>query len=695
MKLVIVESPSKAKTIEKYLGKDYQVVASGGHVRDLPSNNLGIIVSKNFEPIYIVSAGKEKTVEELKKHVKKAEIIYLATDPDREGEAISWHLMQILGLPDNTARIEFNEITNTAVNRAMQNPRVLDMNLVNAQQARRVLDRLVGYKISPILSDLVKKGLSAGRVQSVALKLLVDLEREIEAFKPEEYWNIHALVSQINQKTTYKTLFVDINGKRHKIKNGDEANRIEGKIRGAEVYVDSVKRSKSISKPAPPFTTSTMQQDAVSKLSFSASKVSQVAQKLYEGIEIPNYGHIALVTYIRTDSTRVSKEAQQNARTYIAKNYGPEYLPSSSPNYEKKGAQDAHEAIRPINLDIKPCDLKGKIDNDLYKLYKLIYDKFVASQMAPAVYDVLNVRIVAKNEEEYGFTLKGKTVVFPGYTAAYTDVVVETNEDKDEEAKNLPSFMEGEKLILNDVLKEQKFTKPPLRYTEATLIKVLEESGIGRPSTYATIMQVLSKREYTEKEGKFLKPTELGKIVTDELIQFFSTIVNVKFTSQMETELDKIADGEIDWKETINKFYPKLEKSIEKARSDGKKVRLEPKDTGIVCQVCKKGTLQVKEGKYGQFLGCSNYPECKNVLNYGEIVGVCPKCGSPIIKRFSKAKKLYFACASKNCDFYSWDLPAPYFCPVCHDKMKIVKTSSLTKYVCLNKSCEHVEIVEK
>ncbi len=499
MDLVIVESPSKAKTICKYLGSGYKVLASGGHVRDLPADKLGVNVHRNFEPEYEVYPQKENTIKQLKKEIKNCEKIYLATDPDREGEAISWHLKDILDIKEDNVRIVFNEITKKAVNKAIENPRNIDLNLVNSQQARRVLDRLVGYLISPVLSKKIQKGLSAGRVQSVALRMICDKEREIEAFKPEEYWNIFANIS-VDNKSFYKAQFNDKNGKKTKIKNETEALLVENESKLGEWYVGNVKRAKSFSKPNPPFTTSTLQQDAVNKLNFSATQVMRIAQQLYEGVNIKGEGLHALVTYIRTDSVRISDDATAMAKNFINTHFGSEYYPKKANVYTTKGnAQDAHEAIRPINLDYSPEFLKGKIETEQWKLYKLIYDRFLASQMVPAEYNTLTVNIISEyNGTKYGYLLKGKTLVFAGFTKVYN---ISKEEEDDVQSDTLPNFEEGESILLKDIVKEQKFTKPPLRYTDSTIVKAMEENGIGRPSTYATIISVIYKRQYIEKEG--------------------------------------------------------------------------------------------------------------------------------------------------------------------------------------------------
>lgn len=650
MDLVIVESPSKAKTICKYLGSGYKVLASGGHVRDLPPDKLGVNVHKNFEPEYEVYPQKENTIKQLKKEVKNCEKIYLATDPDREGEAISWHLKYLLGIKEDDVRIVFNEITKKAVNKAIENPREININLVNSQQARRVLDRLVGYLISPILSKKIQKGLSAGRVQSVALRMIVDRENEILAFKPEEYWNIFANLTQ-NNKNFYKAQYNDLNGKKHKVTNGETALKVANESEKGAWYVDNVKRATSYSKPNPPFTTSTLQQDAVNKLNFSASLVMKIAQQLYEGVNIKGEGQHALITYIRTDSVRISDDAIAMAKEFIINNFGNEFCPKKPNLYTtKSNAQDAHEAIRPVNLDYTPEYLKGKIETEQYKLYKLIYERFLASQMVSAEYNTLNVHITSEyNNTKYGYVLKGKTLVFAGYTKIYTQT---KDDDEDEINSILPAFEVDDKLILKELVKEQKFTKPPLRYTDSSLVKGMEENGIGRPSTYASIISVLNKRQYVEKEGKYMKPTELGTTVCGQLVKYFPDIMDTKFTADMESKLDTVEDGNVDWHKIISDFYPDFLKSLENA-NDGQKVKMEPIMTDIKCELCGK-PMVIRDGRYGKFLGCSDYPNCKNIKPYVEEGEEqeqikCPDCGKPMLLKNSKYGKFYGCSGYPDC----------------------------------------------
>lgn len=654
MDLVIVESPSKAKTICKYLGSNYKVLASGGHVRDLPPNKLGVNVHNNFEPEYEVYPQKQTTIKQLKKEVANAEKVYLATDPDREGEAISWHLKHLLGIKEDDVRIVFNEITKKAVNNAIAQPHKINLNLVNSQQARRVLDRLVGYLVSPILSKKIAKGLSGGRVQSVALRMIVDREREIIAFKPEEYWNIFAFISP-NQSIYYKSQFNDINGKKKKITNKDNAMDVVENSKKGVWSVDSVKRANSFSKPNAPFTTSTLQQDAVNKLNLSASQVMRTAQELYEGVNIKGEGQHALVTYIRTDSVRISDDAQAVAKEYIISKYGKEFCPSKPNVYTaKQNAQDAHEAIRPVNLEYTPEQLKGKIENNQYRLYKLIFERFLASQMVRAEYDTLTVHIISDaNNTKYGYQLKGKTMTFPGYTIVYQNVA----EEEEDTSGILPPFTESDSLNLKEITFEQKFTKPPSRYTDSSLVKGMEENGIGRPSTYASIISVLGKRNYYEKDGKFMKPTELGIIVCDQMIEYFADIMNLQFTADMEKKLDKVEDGNVDWRKIISDFYPGFLKCLEQA-NDGQKVKIEPIMTDIVCDKCGK-QMMIREGKYGKFLGCSGFPNCNNIKPYepnkspediaNEPLIICEKCGKPMTLKNSKYGKFYGCTGYPDC----------------------------------------------
>lgn len=695
--LIIVESPHKAKTIQKYLGGEAQVLASKGHVCDLPQRSLGIDIENGYKPQYIVSKDKEATIKQLSQAVQKYDKVYLATDPDREGEAISWHLKNVLGVTGEKVRIEFNEISPKAVRNAMANPREINMDLVDSQQARRVLDRLVGYKISPILSRKLKPNLSAGRVQSAALKMIVDREKEIRAFKPEEYWNINAILLKQGARKTKSNLFNaalnDSNGKKIKVTNAEEAGVITEFMRRCGYVVDEVKKSVSVSKPAPPFTTSTMQQEASHKLGFTADRTSRVAQQLYEGVNIEGEGQHALITYIRTDSVRVSPDFARATLAFIADNYGKEYAPKS-PNVYKTSdsAQDAHEAIRPIDLNRTPKSLEGKMDRDAFRLYKLIYERYMASQMSNAQYNTMRVHISGSDgTDTLGFIVKGKSVKFKGFTAVYSATVEEDEDDK--ETDTMPDLDEGEKLTLDDVLSEQKFTKPPARYNDATLVKALEENGIGRPSTYASIISVLAKREYTEKQQKSIAPTQLGEAVCEYMEKNFPDIMSLDFTARLEGALDKVADGNQQWQELIGAFYPRLQRFLERAAKAGGGNYLPDEESDVVCDKCG-AKMVVRHGKYGPFLACPNYPKCKNIKKIVEIVGKCPKCGGDVSKRVSKNGKTFYGCTNyPKCDFISWDIPAPYFCPDCGNTMKVVKRDDKTYYVCTNRQCKHKELV--
>ena len=636
MQLIIVESPSKAKTIEKYLGGKYKVDASGGHVRDLPEKRLGVNIAKNYEPNYVISADKKPVIKRLKEKVEKADKIYLATDPDREGEAISWHLQEVLGLKDKAQRIEFNEISEKAVKEALKNPREINYNLVDSQQARRVLDRLVGYKLSPLLCKRIQNGLSAGRVQSVALRIIVDKEREIRAFVPAEYWNLTATLSDGHHKP-FTAYLAEKDGKKFKPANQAEADEVENAIKAANgaFAVKQVKKTDTKSHALPPFTTSTMQQDASAKLNMSSPMCMQVAQHLYEGIETQE-GHLALVTYIRTDSVRISAESQARAREYIAEKYGDEYVPEK-PNFykSKKNAQDAHEAIRPIDICMTPEKVKPLLDRNHYNLYKLIYERFIASQMSEAKYNYVTIDSVCG---DYTFRTNGRTVVFKGYTAVYDDYKANQETEDGEIVKVIPPVKEGDGLKAENVSKEQKFTKPPVRFTDASLVRIMEEKGIGRPSTYATIISVLSKRKYTVKENKYIVPTEIAFRITDMLVKYFPDIMDVSFTAGMEDKLDDIEKGGQDWHKIIADFYPPFAEKLAFAATDGDEI------TDIVCEKCGAPMIR-KNGRYGKFLACSNYPECSNIKSEKEEVSdvKCDKCGAMMVYKTGKYGR-FLAC---------------------------------------------------
>ena len=632
MQLIIVESPSKAKTIEKYLGGKYRVDASGGHVRDLPEKRLGVNVADNFEPNYVITASKRQTIKKLIDESNAADKIYLATDPDREGEAISWHLQEVLGIKNKSQRIVFNEISERAVKNALQNPRDINLNLVDSQQARRVLDRLVGYKLSPFLCKRIKDGLSAGRVQSVALRIVVDKEREIQAFVPKEYWNIYGTFS--DGKRSFKALLSEKAGKRYRPESAEEAQKVYDAVSAAKAVVGEVKRVRQAAHALPPFTTSTLQQDASNKLGLSSPQVMSIAQYLYEGIDTPS-GHIAFVTYIRTDSVRISKEAQEDCLSYIAGKYGKEYLPAKPNVYKsKKTAQDAHEAIRPNDLSLTPEIAKNLLDKKHYAVYKLIYERFVASQMADAVYENLNVAVGAG---EYTFKTRGRTTLFKGFTAVYDDF--ERTEDEDSiVSKTIPSVKEGQPLETEKLEKEQMFTKHPSRFTEASLVKTMEDKGIGRPSTYSTIISVLSKRKYTVKDGKFIVPTPIAFEITDVLVKYFKDIMDVSFTANMEDKLDDIENGGKDWHKLIAEFYPEFSAQLNKAQSDGDEI------TDVICEKCGSPMVR-KNGKYGKFLACSNYPACSNIKSENEQVSdvISEKCGARMVYKSGKYGK-FLAC---------------------------------------------------
>ncbi len=637
MDLIIVESPHKAKTIEKFLKGKYKVDASKGHIRDLPVNHMGINISKNFEPYYVVSAEKKQDIKKLSEKASKADKVYLATDPDREGEAISWHLAEVLKLSTKEKnRIVFNEISEKAVKLALENPREIDMNLVNAQQARRVLDRLVGYSISPAVSTRLNETLSAGRVQSVALKMVVDKEREILAFVPKEYWNIKANLSKDGSQP-FKALLVEKDGKKYKPSTKAETDALLQVLQQSPFKVKSLKKSVVKAHAPAPFITSTLQQDGSSKLNITATQVMQIAQRLYEGVETPN-GNMALITYMRTDSVRISKEAQDSALSYIKANYGDKYVPVKPNVYRtKKDAQDAHEAIRPIDVSKTPESLKTVLDRNQLRLYKLIYDRFIASQMAEAEYNSVQLEVESAG---YIFKTSGKSLLFKGYTAVYDDTKKEVSDDDETNQGLLPDLTEGEILKLIELFPEQKFTKPPTRFTEATLIKAMEDKGIGRPSTYATIMGKLSdkKREYVRKENKYLVPNDISYKLIDFLVKYFPDIMDIKFTARMEDQLDEIGEGGKDWQKLIADFYPNFEAQLRNS-----------KITDVVCDKCG-AFMTINSGKFGNYYACTNYPTCKNLKPVNEKVviptdSICEKCGAFMVEREGKYGK-FLACSN-------------------------------------------------
>ncbi len=654
-KLIIVESPAKANTIKKFLGGNVKVVASMGHVRDLPKSKLGVDIEHDFEPEYINIRGKGDLIKSLKTDAKKAKKVYLATDPDREGEAIAWHLAKILeNDKDKITRVTFNEITKSAVQKAIKEPRNIDMNTVDAQQARRVLDRIVGYKISPLLWKKVKRGLSAGRVQSVAVKLIVDRENEIEKFIPQEYWNIYANLKDENSKKEFEARFFGKDGKKQEINSKEQVDEILKSIENAKYIVSEIKKGEKKRNPAPPFTTSTMQQEASRKLGFTLKKTMQVAQTLYEGVKISDRGTVGLITYMRTDSTRISEEARAAAKTHIVSTYGNEYYEN---RYYKtsKDAQDAHEGIRPTYSDIEPDSVKDDLSRDQYKLYKLIYNRFIASQMKSAVYDTMAVNIKANR---YDFKANGQNLKFKGFMVLY----VEGTDEKEEQAEGmLPELQENQEVKLIKIDPKQSFTEPSSRYTEASLVKALEEKGIGRPSTYSPTITTILERRYIEKEQKQLVPTELGKIVNKLLIENFTDIIDVEFTAKIENEFDEIAEGKEKWKKTIREFYGPFEKELEKAEKELEHVQLVDEVSDVQCEKC--GRMMVyKFGKYGKFLACPGYPECKNTKTIIETIDVpCPKCGATVQVRKTKRKRNYYICENnpESCDYISWNKPKP------------------------------------
>ncbi|TDT61585.1 type I DNA topoisomerase [Fonticella tunisiensis] len=677
--LVIVESPAKAKTISKFLGKNYKVKASMGHIRDLPKSQIGVDVDNNYQPKYITIRGKGKLIDELKKEAKKSDNIYLATDPDREGEAISWHLSNILNIDvDRECRIEFHEITKNAIKDAIKNPRKINKSLVEAQQARRILDRLVGYKISPILWKKVKWGLSAGRVQSVAVRLICDREREIREFVPKEYWSLTARF-----KTGHKILeskFYGRDKEKINLESKEQVDAIIEELSGGTFIVIDIKRQEKKKNPLPPFITSTLQQDAYKKLNFSTKKTMSIAQQLYEGIDLKKEGTVGLITYMRTDSVRVSEEAQNAALSLIKDKFGEEYLPRQKRSYKsKKNIQDAHEAIRPTSVFREPDEIKDSLTNDQYKLYKLIWSRFIASQMAEALYDTVSIDIKCG---EYIFKSSGSTIKFSGFMAVY-DI-------DDEEENKLPDLNVGEVLNLKELEPKQHFTQPPARYTEATLVKALEENGIGRPSTYAPIISTIIERGYIVREKKTLAPTELGEVVTELLKEYFKDIVDVEFTAEMEEKLDEIEENKEDWVKVVDNFYKPLEKLIKAAEEKIDKITIEEQveTTDVLCEKCGRNMV-IKKGRFGKFLACPGYPECKNAKPLVEELDVpCPKCGGKIVLRKTKKGRTFYGCSNyPECNFVSWDKPTGEKCPECGDILVERSIKGGKEYKCVNDEC--------
>ena len=688
-KLIIVESPTKAKTIKKYLGSGYEVIASMGHLRDLPKSKMGVNIEENFEPQYIPIRGKGDIINSLKKEARRSSRVYLATDPDREGEAISWHLSQMLGLPDEPNRVTFNEITKATVTREIKNPRSIDMNRVNAQQARRILDRIVGYKLSPVLWKRIKKGLSAGRVQSVATKLIVDRENEINEFIPKEYWTIVSKL-QGSSKGQFDARFYGDEKAKIELLNKESADKVLNDVESAEYIVKSIKNGVKRRSPSAPFTTSTLQQEASKKLNFQARRTMQTAQELYEGVDIKGHGTVGLITYMRTDSLRISDEAVREAKEFIIGKYGQKYYPDTPKVYKAKGkVQDAHEAIRPTYVSYMPQDIKESLSADQYKLYKLIWERFVSSQMASAVLDTVNADILANG---YIFRTSGFTVKFDGFMQVY-----EESAYSDENNVSLPPMSEGEKLKFKSIKSDQHFTQPPPRYTEASLIKELEENGIGRPSTYAPTITTILARGYVQKEGKTLAPTVLGIVTTDLMKNHFDSIVDIEFTAKMEDDLDGVESGEKEWQDALSAFYTKFKSTMEKAEEDLGDLQIKVPDevSDEVCEHCGRNMV-VKLGRYGKFLACPGYPECKNTKPIIQDTGAkCPKCDGRVIIKKSKNKMKYYGCEfNPKCDFMTWDEPKKDLCPKCG--RMLYRKAKQNKLYCVTPDCGYeVEMKSK
>lgn len=678
--LVIVESPSKAKTIGKYLGSSYKVVASVGHVRDLPKSKLGINIEKDFEPEYIAIRGKGDLIKELKKEAKAAGKIYLATDPDREGEAISWHLAFLLGIDaTQPCRIVFNEITKDAIKNAVNNPRPIDLKLVDAQQARRVLDRLVGYQISPLLWRKIRRGLSAGRVQSAALKIICDRENLIRNFVPREYWNINAV---FKKGKSFIAKLTEQDGKKLTVENSQQASDIVKELEAGKYTVSQIVRKERARKPFAPFTTSSLQQDAANKIGFTTKRTMMVAQQLYEGVEIKGQGTVGLVTYIRTDSVRISQEAKAAAHKYIETNFGKQYAANNIYTNKKKDIQDAHEAIRPSRIELDPEAIKDSLTKEQYSLYKLIWSRFLASQMAAAVFDSMQVNI---ENGRYGLKASGSKLIFDGYQKVYSPNL---DEDKD---KLLPELSEGEELEAKEVTSEQKFTEPPSRFTEASLVKDLEDKNIGRPSTYAPIIATLLERKYINREKKTLVPTDLGFLVTDLMEQYFKEIVDAGFTAEMEDKLDDIEAKELNWKQVVRDFYGPFKEELEVADKAIEKVKLEDRLSGDICELCGK-PMAIKTGRFGEFLACTGYPDCKNTKAIVKTINVkCPDCGGDIVAKRGRSGKVFYGCSNyPECNRAFWYKPVDRKCPQCGELL-LEKHTKNTKYVCSNDKCGYRE----
>ncbi len=694
-KLIIVESPAKAKTIGKYLGKGYKVEASQGHVCDLPKSQLGVDVDHDFDLKYITIRGRGEILARIRKEAKNASQIYFATDPDREGEAISWHLFHVLGVEeDKPCRIEFNEVTKKAVQNAIKHPRKLDRGRIDAQQARRALDRLVGYKISPLLWVKVKKGLSAGRVQSVATRMIVEREREIDGFIPEEYWDISALceVKGPKKPILFHAKLSAMDGARVTVQNREEAEKIKKLIEEDQFSVTEIRKKEKRRQPAPPFTTSSLQQEASRKLSFTTAKTMQVVQQLYEGVDLEGEGTQGLVTYIRTDSVRISDEAMDALRAYIPARFGKEYLPEEKNEYRgRKNAQDAHEAIRPTDVTRTPESIKTSLSREQFMLYRLIYNRFVASQMAPAVYETLTAELTGNH---VGLRFYGEQKVFAGFTSLYEESV---DEDASSPEMVLPPLKEGQKILITQVSTDQHFTQPPGRYTEASLVRTLEENGIGRPSTYAPTITTIISRGYVSREKKRLYPTELGRMVTEMMENYFSKIVDTEFTANMEEKLDAVEEGQEDWKQILRSFYPEFEKTLTVAEKEIEKVDVKDEISDVPCDQC--GAMMVyKMGRFGKFLACPNFPECRNtkpILNY--IDAPCPKCGRRLLEKTSRKNRRFYGCEDyPNCDFVSWDRPSSEKCPQCGQYM-VEKRNNRGEiiHLCTNEDCRFRKVARQ
>ena len=693
-KLIIVESPAKAKTIGKYLGKGYKVEASQGHVCDLPKSQLGVDVEHDFELKYITIRGRGDILSKIRKEAKNASQIYFATDPDREGEAISWHLFHVLGVDENTpCRIEFNEVTKKAVQSAIKNPRKLDMGRIDAQQARRALDRLVGYKISPLLWVKVKKGLSAGRVQSVATRMVVEREREIDNFIPEEYWDIstNCLAKTGKKEISFLARFVSLDGKKLTVHNKEEAEHIRQLIKEGKFTVSEIRRKEKRRQPAPPFTTSSLQQEAGRKLSFTTAKTMQVVQQLYEGVDLEGEGAQGLVTYIRTDIVRISDEAMDALRSYIPKRFGPEFLPAEKNEFKgRKNAQDAHEAIRPTDVMRTPESIKNSLSREQFMLYRLIYNRYVASQMAPAIYETLSADIT---DSRISLRFYGENKTFSGFTTLYEEG---TDETADSVETSLPVLKEGQAITVKEISADQHFTQPPSRFTEASLVRTLEENGIGRPSTYAPTITTIISRGYVSREKKRLFPTELGIMVTEMMEKYFSRIVDTEFTADMEEELDEVEEGKTDWKKILRSFYPDFESTLKIAEKEIEKIEVKDDVSDVICDKC--GSRMVyKMGRYGKFLACPNFPECRNtmpILNY--IKASCPVCGKRLLEKTSRKNRRFYGCEGyPDCDFVSWDKPVDEKCPKCGSYM-VEKRSNKgeTIHLCTNENCRYKTVAE-